>query len=563
MSRLVRKQPARCTDLPLDNADICSKVHTLRELLKSCYGPAGRLKQINNNIGGHVVTTSTSSVLLPALSSSEPFINLIRSSIINHTSRFSDCGLFTSILCLSLIEQAQLSGLRMNVCLRVNKHLLDLCTSYLQEEDCPCKAKVDFTSSQTLIRLACSVISSKPACVLREAEVLHISTLTVQGFLFTVPCNNPGVAKLGRTITIPVEGLPVSDSAIFPGILLHAPDTSLHQTELSRGGLLRTIIFNVSLAGDISELGEGTLELQKGANVESQIQKQLLEIGAQVVKAEVHLFMCQKVIHPVLRQYLRDHGITVIDRLGINLLEPVIHLTGSPPVATLHAAIPSKAYGKVKDITIKQFGSKTMLHLLPIEETTICTMVLCHRNETMLNELKVTYEKAEHVLRLTLKDPFVLFGGGCTETHIAAYIRDKTKNNTADTASILGCSQTDYLLAAEVFCRSLESVAAALAHDGGSSLIDLTHAHHWILPAEVTKDEMDLSLSGCGCGLVKHCANHKLSFLSTKYPEFSPAAKNGEANVLDSFTAKVSGLQVAVETANLALDVQYIIQDTN
>ncbi|KAJ0066708.1 hypothetical protein NL108_002318 [Boleophthalmus pectinirostris] len=558
MSRLEKKQPARCTDLPLNNADICSKLNILRQLLKSCYGPTGRLKQIHNNIGGQVVTTSTSSVLLPALSSSEPFINLIRTSIINHTSRFSDCGLFAGILCLSLIEEAQISSLRRAVCQKVNKYLLGLCTSYLQQEDCACKVKVDFTSSQCLIRLAHGVISSKPACVLRESEILHISRLTVHGFVLTVPCDSPGVVKLGRIITLPVEGLPVTDSTIFPGLLLEMPDPM----GLPNCELLRTIIFTVSLAGDLSELGEGTVEVHKGADMEAQILDQLLKTGEQVLKEEVKLFMCQKVIHPVLQQYLRDHGVTVIERLGVNLLEPVIQLTGAQPVSTLHT-IPPSAYGKVKEITVRQFGSKTMLHLVPTEEGAICTLILCHRNETMLNELKVACEKAEHVLRLTLRDPFALYGAGCFETHLAAYIRHKSKTIDLDTASIFGCTKTEYVLAAEGFCRSLESVTTALDHNGGSCLIDLTHAHHWTLPTDTTTDEMDVTLSLCRCGGVQYCKDYKWSFLNSKYIEFSPAAASREADVLDSFTAKVNGLQVAVETANLALDVQYIIQDTN
>lgn len=62
---------------------------------------------------------------------------------------------------------------------------------------------------------------------------------------------------------------------------------------------------------------------------------------------------------------------------------------GAQPVATLHTVIPAKAYGKVRDLSPRQFGTKTMLHLYPAEESLICTMILCHRNETMLNELKV------------------------------------------------------------------------------------------------------------------------------------------------------------------------------
>lgn len=58
-------------------------------------------------------------------------------------------------------------------------------------------------------------------------------------------------------------------------------------------------------------------------------------------------------------------------------------------MATLHTTVPAKAYGEVRDLSIRQFESKKMLHLHPPGESAICTMILCHRNETMLNELKV------------------------------------------------------------------------------------------------------------------------------------------------------------------------------
>uniref|UniRef100_A0A673BYM2 McKusick-Kaufman syndrome n=1 Tax=Sphaeramia orbicularis TaxID=375764 RepID=A0A673BYM2_9TELE len=563
MSRVVKKSPSVCTDLPLDNTDICNKLSLLKQLLISCFGPAGRLKQIHNNIGGRVISTSTSSVLLSALSSSQPFINLIRTSVLNHVSRFNDCGLFTAILCLTLLEQAKQSGLRRNVSIIVNKHLLGLCTSYLQGQNCGCKVKLDFCSSQYFITLAFSVISSKPACVLTEPEALHISKLAVQAFLLTVPCNNTGVARLGKTLTVCVEGHPVLDSAVFPGLLVDMPDIFFLNAENLHGRSLCTVLFSASLAGDLCELGDGNIELHGDADTDSQILDQLLELGKQVVQDGVNLFVCQKVIHPVLQQYLRGQSVTVIERLGISLMESLSQLAGAQPVATLHTRIPPKAYGKVKELTIKQFGSKTMLHIHPSGESAICTMILCHRNDTMLSELKVVCQKTEHVLRLTLREPCALMGGGCTETHLAAYIRNKKTH----CLGIFCCSQTEYLLGAEGFCRSLESVAAALDHKCGNSLTDLTHAHYWTLPADVVEDHMENSLGVCGCGLVESCPSKKWTYLNTKYPEFSPAPVSKgthlQVRVLDSFTSKLSGLQVAVETANLALDVQYIIQDTN
>lgn len=42
---------------------------------------------------------------------------------------------------------------------------------------------------------------------------------------------------------------------------------------------------------------------------------------------------------------------------------------------------------------------------------------------------KVVCQKTEHVLRLTLRDPSALLGGGCTETHLAAYVRHMVRIN--------------------------------------------------------------------------------------------------------------------------------------
>lgn len=328
MSRLVKKSPSVCTDLPLDTTDSRRKLRTLLQLLKSCFGPKGRLKLLHNSIGGHVVTTSSSSVLLSAISSSLPLLNLIKTSILNHVGRFGDCGLFAAIFCLALIEQTRQSGLRGRAAVQLNTHLLDLCTVYLRQEDCGCKMELGFTSSHHLTTLALSVISSKPACVLTPSEVLHVSKLSVQAFLLTVPCSSPA-GKLGETVTVPVEGPSVQHSAVCQGLLVDMPDLlSLNNAERPRARPLRAVVFSASLAGDLSDIGEGVIEVHGGEDTDSQILDQLLELGKQVVKDEVKLFVCQKVVHPVLQQYLRSRDVLVLERLGITLMEPLLQLTG-------------------------------------------------------------------------------------------------------------------------------------------------------------------------------------------------------------------------------------------
>ncbi|XP_036403248.1 McKusick-Kaufman/Bardet-Biedl syndromes putative chaperonin [Megalops cyprinoides] len=568
MSRLCKKHPSLCTSNPLTDEEVCRKLALLRRIFASCFGPSGRLKQIHNNVGGHVLTTSTSTVLLKALTLSHPMLKLLSASVLNHVSRFSDCGLFTAILSSTLVENTKSLDIEPSLAIKVNRRLLDMCTSYLTKENCSCKVKVDFSSSHGLLVLAQSVITSKPACMLTRREAQHICSRVVQAFLRTVPCDTPGRVYLGKVVTVSVEGQPVEESAVFPGLLVDMPENLCLADVAKLGpGPFRVVVFNASLAGDLSETEEGALEVDGSACPEAAVLEQLLRLGEQVVADKVELFVCQRVVHPVLQQYLKRHGVIVVERLGISLLEPLLQVTGAQAVATFQAPVPVQSYGQVTGLVVRCCGMKEMLHLLPAGDSTHCTLMLCHRNETMLNEFRVVCQRADHVLRLTLKEPYALLGGGCTETHLAAYLRHKSGSDVSGAVSDLGCSRTDYLLATDGFCRSLESVARALEHDGRESLVDLSHGHRWAVPGDMEPKATWKDVVGsCGCGLISPSQDLEWAPLSAGCPPFSPVKTVNIATqpqVLDSFPAKRNALQVAVETANLILDLKYIIQDVN
>ncbi|KAL1262730.1 hypothetical protein QQF64_005469 [Cirrhinus molitorella] len=559
MSRICKKKPAVCTDEPLSNSNICQKIFLFRNILSTAYGPTGRLKQIHNNVGGHVLTTSTSTALLRRVDMSEPLLKMISTAVQHHTARYSDCGMFMGIFMLGLIENTQKYNLRTITAAKVYKHLVEECNAYLKGDSCGCKVPVDLTSCDSLIALACSMITSKPACMLNSRETQHISSLIAQAFLYSIPCNSSGVTCFGRTVTIGIEGQSVSDSSVFPGLLVDVPEM-LHPADVERlgSGPFRVVLFNVSLSGDISEVGDVTLEIHRGVDPERDLLKQLLKLGEQVVKEKVRLFACQKVVHPILQHYLRKHGVVVIERLGLALIEPFVQITGAQAVASVCSLVPTEAYGMVKEICFRSCGSRELLQILPSKDTAVSTMVLCHRNETMLEELKMTCQRAEHVLRLTLREPYALLGGGCTETLLATHITHMNESSAATTAAALCVSQSEFLMAVEAFCSSLQSVALSLEHDGQDCLIDLTYAHRWV---------PDIYTKTCGCGLVEDRSNLEKTPLNTAYHTFSPVSlKNSPDNqprILDSFSAKLNALNVAVEMANFVLDVKYIIKDIN
>lgn len=329
MSRLCKKTQSVCKDEPLSDSDISRKLTLLRQIVRSCYGPHGRLKQVHNNVGGHVQTTSTSAVLLRTMQTSEPLLKLLIVSLQNHIQRFSDCGLFAAILCLGLVENSKILNIRTSVAISVNRHLQGLCNTYLMERDCNCKVKIDYSSCQDLLALARSTITSKPACGLSSSETDHISTLVMKAFLQTIPTNTSDNVRLGRTVVVALEGEAVENSAVFSGLLVDMPDIFTSEAiERLESGPYRVVVFSASLSGDLSEIGKRTLEIHHGADPEAGLLDKLLQLGEQIIKDGVTLFMCQRVIHPVLQQYLGEHGVVVVERLGIALLDPVITMTG-------------------------------------------------------------------------------------------------------------------------------------------------------------------------------------------------------------------------------------------
>ncbi|NWX99932.1 TCPB protein, partial [Nothoprocta ornata] len=572
MSRVEAKKPSLYISEPLSKDIVHRSLSVLSSILKSCYGPTGRLKQLHNGVGGYVCTTSQSSAVLRCLSVSHPVLKVLTASVQNHVSRFSDCGLFTAILCCSLIENLKSINILPCTVIKISKHLLSLCTDYLQSEACACRVPVDFSNLETLFCLVRSVLTSKPACMLRKTEVDHLTRLTVKAFLLTVPCHVETNAVLGKCVIVPMKGRRIADSTVFPGLLLETTENQFPKplsVKRTSSDVIKVALFCVSMSGDLSDLDEGIITVHHGISLEMSELDQLLNVGKQLVNDGIGLVACQKVIHPSLKQYLKENHVVTVDRVGLPMMEPLSQMTGALPIASIHDFSPS-CYGSLKDICTVCFAPKRFVHLIP-NDSLVCSLMLCNRNETTWDELKRAYETAEHVLQLTLKEPLALLGGGCTETHLASYIRHKSHDLPAGSFKAIDCSETQFQLVADAFCRSLESVASSLKHDDGDVFTDMVYGHCWLVPSGFSSvsNWSDL-VSKCGCGINNNTQNLNWRVLQSQFsapvlqscPK-EPPVKAADFLTLDCFASKCSGLQVAVETANLILDISCIIEDQN
>ncbi|XP_073528323.1 molecular chaperone MKKS [Phyllobates terribilis] len=572
MERVEQKKQSLCSAGPVTSASLRQALSVIQMMVTSCYGPYGRLKQIHNDSGGYVTTTSQSSALLGGISVTHPALQLLVASIRNHIAAFSDCGLFAAILCCNLIDRCLRLPVSTHKVIKLHESLMDMCFTYLKSEDCACRVNVDFSHSKSLLALTRSVLCSKPACMMTIKEVDYVSLLIVKAFLYKVPNVTSPNHLLGRTLIVAVEGASVMDSAFVPGVLIEAPARSWSRTRPSSRPPPTTIklaLFSGSLCGEFSDTGDGTVEVMAGVDPEKVMLDQLIDLGRQLVNDHVQILLCQKVIHPSLKQYLKEHDVFSLDRLGAALMKPLSEMTGAQPVASL-CPVSSACYGHLQQISEVSYGNKQYLHLLP-DSTAVCSIVLCNRNETSLKELTRTCQTAEHTLNLLLKDPWLLLGGGCTEAHVAAYIRYKISRIPSRHLEELRCTASEYKLAADCFCSAFEAAARSLEHDGGDIITDLQDGHVWSIPPEASNGEYAEAVHMCGCRLLHKREDLQWSVLGSPCLPFSPRTRTEvspvllakDTLILDSFTAKCNGIRVAVDTTGLILDLAYVVRDTN
>uniref|UniRef100_UPI00358E5710 molecular chaperone MKKS-like n=1 Tax=Myxine glutinosa TaxID=7769 RepID=UPI00358E5710 len=569
------KTPTFCNFSPLSSSSHQATLNKLCEVARSSYGPNGKIKLIHNGLGATTVASSASQVLLPALDRGDILSRFLLESAREHVQRCSDGGLFVLLFSVTLVQGclhlAHESIIQLCQASRVNQHLVELCVEYLQSDCCRCRVQVDLSSLDQLLSLTRTVMMSKPACLLTSEEVETMTRLVVQAFLQTVPDSTNAGQGLGMTVLISVLGCGVEASRVRPGLLVNATTQVDQFASLQVANEFLVAVVSTSLAGDIIEGGDGVLhcEVPLGMDEEQAVLSMLFRFGEWLVAAGVRLVICQRVVHPLLMQVLQDEGIVVLHRLGLEVMDPLLRLTGARPIGSFFSEPESTTYGVLRSLEPLKIGCKDFLLLQPSRPVPVCTLVLCHRTDASLHELKIVCKVAEHLLQLVLKQPYALFGGGCTESHLATFVRHQMQEVVDDRLEELQCPRATYIKVAQNFASCLENVATSLKPDGLLHLVDNKIHHHWLVPASAPLESFwEIEGLQCACGLA--VANSNLSWC-TLGPTETERKFEGQALpatlpsplLLDSFSARTNALLVAVEAARVILETKLIIEESH
>lgn len=224
--------------------------------------------------------------------------------------------------------------------------------STLLDPGCPIVAKASFGSMSTILPVVETIVASKAAARLTASDVKLLSTLIVQAFLAALPpdVNTSKMLQCVRVMT--VVGKPVRESRVDP----HSAfiDTVLPPTlpSLSSRQLHSIVLFDVSLClqePPVHLAGETTvMDTNQRWSTSTAEGDAMRKLGGSLVALGVSIVATQKLMHPILEEYLLNHGILPLQRLSIRHIGAVQALTGALVLSSWTRTLDARALGLLR-----------------------------------------------------------------------------------------------------------------------------------------------------------------------------------------------------------------------
>lgn len=572
-------EKTRVSHQVLKNSDALAAFKTLYDLVSSAQGPCGNTKILQNLSGGHLTLTSSSKRLLNTLSITKPVIELLVSSAQGHLDAYKDGGLFLLSLTCSLIMASVESDLNRRILSEIYEKFLTLCVEYLNSDECACKINAVLADIGFVKSCVRTVVQAKPLCRLNDEKLDLISRLLIEAFLTTVSDTGSSTAVNESVHIISHEGRDVLEGKLVTGLMLQAPELSKFKVvklDMKRhsgeGNRIKVAMVTVSMSGDLEEVPDVKLEVWNGVDLESALVEQEMKFCQQIVECGVGMLLCQKVVHPKLKLELKRSGVIVVDRLGLNIVGTICKLTGACPIRSLLTSVQESSFGWLDNIEhVLEYGKSYLL--LRREATLVSTLVLCHQEEEMLEELKDVCTTALHSLQMLLYKPLVLFGGGCWQSILALHLKSKIANERDSLSHELECSQSILMKSCELFTHALQMASLASNHRN-QYYVDEADGHMYWNETGINGDIYSCETDMCCCNYqvkksdmtdVKNVCFDKVDGSSCNFRK--PSTKDvieacqSRFLVLDNFTVCINALKTAVLTASTVLKIGQVISN--
>lgn len=453
------------------------------ELVRSTLGPRG-MDKILVSMGrteGQIEVTNDGATILRNIGVDNPAAKILVNISKIQDDEVGDGTTSVVVLASELLREAEkLVGAKL--------HPQTIIAGYRRSTDICRKAldavAVDHSSDEDkfrtdLIKIAKTTLSSK----ILSQHKKFFAEMCVDAVLRLKSSGN-----LDAIQVIKKQGSTLADSFLDEGFIL-AKSIGVHQPKRIENA--KILIANTPMDTDKIKVFGSKISVESTAQVaeiemaEKQKMKNKVD---KILSHGINVFINRQLIYNYPEQLFADADVMAIEHADFDGIERLALVTGGEIVSTFDNPDLVKL-GQANLIEEVMIGEERMIRFSGVPLGQACTIVLRGATQQILDEAERSIHDALCVLTQTVKEPRVVYGGGCCEVIMSRAIRD-------------ACAQVagKEVLAMEAFARALDMIPTIISDNAGYDSAQLVSA----LKAAHARDgkntfglDMDAGAVGC------------------------------------------------------------------
>lgn len=313
---------------------------------------------------------------------------------------------------------------------------------------------------EDLLNIARTTLSSK---ILQQHKDLY-SNLAVDAVM-----RLKGSCNLDAIQLIKKLGGSLADSYLDEGFLL---DKKPGLNQPRRVENAKILIANTSMDTDKIKVFGSRVKVDsvaKIAELELAEKEKMKEKVDKIVKHGANVFINRQLIYNYPEQLFADAGMMAIEHADFEGVERLALVLGGEIVSTFDMPNQVKL-GHCDLIEEVMIGEDKLLKFSGVALGEACTIVLRGATQQILDEADRSLHDALCVLTQTVKEPRIVYGGGCSEMLMANVVSDLAAKEPGKEA-----------IAMEAFARALRKLPTIIADNAGydsSELVAQLRAYH-------------------------------------------------------------------------------------
>lgn len=432
------------------------------DLVKSTLGPKGMDKILQGNDRREMQVTNDGATILKAIGVDNPAAKVLVDISRVQDDEVGDGTTSVTVLACELLKEAE-------ELISTKIHPQTIISGWRKATDVARRAlensAIDDSKNtpefrKDLLNIARTTLSSK---ILQQHKDLY-SNLAVDAVL-----RLKGSGNLDAIQIIKKLGGSLADSYLDEGFLL---DKKPGLNQPKRIENARILIANTPMDTDKIKVFGSRVKVDsvaKVAELELAEKEKMREKVEKICKHNCNVFINRQLIYNYPEQLFADSGVMAIEHADFEGVERLALVLGGEIVSTFDT--PDKVrLGQCKLIEEVMIGEDKLLKFSGVALGEACTIVLRGATQQILDEAERSLHDALCVLTQTVKEPRIVFGGGCSEMLMAQAV-STLANETPGKESI----------AMESFARALRKLPTIIADNAGydsSELISQLRAAH-------------------------------------------------------------------------------------